>query len=903
MKIISVALTNVKSYDKEAPVISFQQGVNAIIGENGSGKSTLCEAIGFALFDYLHPYSQADFVREGEKSGKVMVTFESDIDGKRYRVERGVNQSRYEVIALETGSKVELNGKEEVISWLKEQLGVPEMMNIQTLWKSSLGVPQGKFTNDFAETPSIRAELFNPLLEVDVYRNLWRDMKGVIDVLYQQHTYFNEQITRLETSVEGLPDLKKQSTTLKKQIKQTEQQVSKLSKKITENQKKKQQYDHLKESIQTLSQSLELHQEKQKDLKTQLKQANEQLKEITKAETLINKHKTGYQQYQKYSTQLDELYQKNKQKKKLESKAVDLEKTEASLIQRHSQYEKDVTVAKESKKRLEQLKPQVEKQKQLENKLDEIKQHEKILKEINQQQEQINQKISSLRKKYQKIKKQIDSIQQLKPVAENLPTLQKQKENLLQKQSILSHQQDEQQKAISLLSQYEQPKCPTCTRPLKEEQKKKIIQEKNNEITKCKQTQEEINKKLDDISKKLKKATEAQQQLKRLTDLKQMSSSLQEEATEQKEKKKTMDEQTKNLSKKIRKKKQIKDELSQLHNPESAYQQATVRYEDHQGKEVKLKSVKQQLQEIKEKQNDLLKKLKKYHDLQQNIDTLQTKQKQVKASYETVLRYKDTAQKKTQQEKQVNTLTSKLTTVSKTIEQKQDQLKKKQKQFDTQAYQHLEKTLEQQKQQQIQQQTQITEWDKQKNNLDTQLKEKNKQKDQLNQTKKEQQNLKKDIEFAQFLRETYKQTRPLITEILVEAISREADRMYRQLRGAPSEELSWTKDYEIIITEHENKRSFHKLSGGEQMCAALSVRLAILKLLSNMDIVFLDEPTMNLDEHKKDNLVGQLRELSGFSQIFVISHDETFESMTEHIITLEKRKGATRLMQHFQGGF
>jgi exonuclease SbcC len=70
-----------------------------------------------------------------------------------------------------------------------------------------------------------------------------------------------------------------------------------------------------------------------------------------------------------------------------------------------------------------------------------------------------------------------------------------------------------------------------------------------------------------------------------------------------------------------------------------------------------------------------------------------------------------------------------------------------------------------------------------------------------------------------------------------------------------------------------------------------------------MDIVFLDEPTMNLDEEKKQNLVAQLRDLSGFSQIFVISHDETFESMTEHVITLEKRQGATQLMTHFQGGF
>ena len=903
MKIISVGLTNVKSYDKDAPMIFFQKGVNAIIGENGSGKSTLCEAIGFALFDYLHPYSQADFVREGEKTGKVMVTFESDIDGKQYRVERGVNLSRYEIISLESGSKLDLNGKEEVICWLKEQLGVPDMMNIQTLWKSSLGVPQGKFTNDFAETPSIRAELFNPLLEVDVYRNLWQNMKGVIDVLYQKQNHLTEQIARLETSVKGLADLKKQSTTLKKQIKQTKQKLSTLSKKITENQQKKQYYDQLKETIQTLSQSLKLHQEKQKDLKEQLKQSKQELLEISKAETLVKNHMSGYEQYQEYGGQLEDLYQKNKHKKKLENNIADLEKTEATLSQQYDQLKKEVNIAKENKKQIEQLKPQVEKQKQLENKLDEIKQQEKTLQEINQQQKQITQKISLLRKKYRKIQTTIDSIQQMKHLAEHIPQLQKQKEKLQQKQSILLHQQQEQQNAIKLLSQNEQSNCPTCTQPLKEEQKQNIIQQKNKEIKQYKQTHKKITEQLKDINRELEKATGAQQELKRITDLQQISTTIQEEAEEQKQKKKTLDEQKKNLTKTIQQKKDIKDALNKLQDPKSIYHQAEVRYEDHQGKEPKLRSVKEQLQENKKQQNHLIKQLKKHQDLQQNIDILQTKQKKVKASYEIVLRNKDRAKKKKMQEKQVKALTSKFSNVHKTLEEKKDELKKKQQQFDPKKHQQLEQILDHQKKQQIQQQTQINEWQKQKKNYDNQIIEKNKEKDELNQTKKEQKNLKKDIEFAQFLRETYKHTRPLITEILVEAISREADRMYRQLRGAPSEELSWTKDYEIIITEHENKRSFHKLSGGEQMCAALSVRLAILKLLSDMDIVFLDEPTMNLDEHKKDNLVHQLRELSGFSQIFVISHDETFESMTEHIITLEKVKGSTRLMQHFQGGF
>jgi len=80
------------------------------------------------------------------------------------------------------------------------------------------------------------------------------------------------------------------------------------------------------------------------------------------------------------------------------------------------------------------------------------------------------------------------------------------------------------------------------------------------------------------------------------------------------------------------------------------------------------------------------------------------------------------------------------------------------------------------------------------------------------------------------------------------------------------------------------------------MSAALAVRLAILQLLSDVDVVFLDEPTANLDEEKRRNLVDQLEELEGFEQLTVISHDDTFESVTEHAISLEKIDGATEVV-------
>ncbi|MFB6216252.1 MAG: AAA family ATPase, partial [Candidatus Aenigmatarchaeota archaeon] len=87
MKVTQVQLSDIKSYDDSLNEVEFTEGVNAIIGQNGAGKSTVQEAVGFALFDYLG-VSQGDYVRDGESSGSVRVTFISNLDGEEYTVER-----------------------------------------------------------------------------------------------------------------------------------------------------------------------------------------------------------------------------------------------------------------------------------------------------------------------------------------------------------------------------------------------------------------------------------------------------------------------------------------------------------------------------------------------------------------------------------------------------------------------------------------------------------------------------------------------------------------------------------------------------------------------------------------------------------------------------------------------
>ena len=72
------------------------------------------------------------------------------------------------------------------------------------------------------------------------------------------------------------------------------------------------------------------------------------------------------------------------------------------------------------------------------------------------------------------------------------------------------------------------------------------------------------------------------------------------------------------------------------------------------------------------------------------------------------------------------------------------------------------------------------------------------------------------------------------------------------------------------------------------MLAALSVRLAVLRLLTTIKFAFFDEPTMNLDEGKRVNLADQIQKLHDLNQLFIISHDDTFQAASDHIIHFEK---------------
>jgi exonuclease SbcC len=145
----------------------------------------------------------------------------------------------------------------------------------------------------------------------------------------------------------------------------------------------------------------------------------------------------------------------------------------------------------------------------------------------------------------------------------------------------------------------------------------------------------------------------------------------------------------------------------------------------------------------------------------------------------------------------------------------------------------------------------------------------------------------------QQFRDIIKEAGPSIMRALLRKISAEANRIFGEIIGDRSAQLSWESDYEVVLRRDGKERTFAQLSGGEQMSAALAVRLALLRSLTRLDIAFFDEPTQNMDGERRGNLAEQIRRVRGFEQLIVISHDDTFEQGLDNVVHLEKRGGET----------
>ena len=302
MLISKVELENIKNYEEAS--FEFEAGVTAISGPNGAGKTTIIEAIAWTLFDQL-PYKKEDFLRRGAKKGIARVTFVSTIDGREYTVHRDTSTGYYIYDPITKLRLVEQ--KQQVAGWLKQHLGVDPTTDLKTLFTSTIGVPQGMFTVDFAEQPARRKVSFDRVLRVDEYHRSSDDLRAIIKLIETRDADLRERIARIEGEVAKLDELFAERARFEATAAQTKAELAAAQSQRDRARLELERLDTLRQSIERLTADVA-------GLKPQVEQLTRRATEVElearrsrEARAIVEAAAAGYEAYNVAYLRLQEL--------------------------------------------------------------------------------------------------------------------------------------------------------------------------------------------------------------------------------------------------------------------------------------------------------------------------------------------------------------------------------------------------------------------------------------------------------------------------------------------------------------------------------------------------------------------------------------------------------------------
>jgi exonuclease SbcC len=108
-------------------------------------------------------------------------------------------------------------------------------------------------------------------------------------------------------------------------------------------------------------------------------------------------------------------------------------------------------------------------------------------------------------------------------------------------------------------------------------------------------------------------------------------------------------------------------------------------------------------------------------------------------------------------------------------------------------------------------------------------------------------------------------------------------------------DISLSEDYDVTLHGPGGPSTGLMMSGGERIAAALALRLGIARTLagSSAETVMLDEPTIFLDEQRRQDLIEVLRKMSVMPQMIVVTHDPAMEDAADSVTVIKKEKGVS----------
>ena len=105
-------------------------------------------------------------------------------------------------------------------------------------------------------------------------------------------------------------------------------------------------------------------------------------------------------------------------------------------------------------------------------------------------------------------------------------------------------------------------------------------------------------------------------------------------------------------------------------------------------------------------------------------------------------------------------------------------------------------------------------------------------------------------------------------------------------------------DFKVSLFKENKEIDIDMLSGGEKIAIALSLRLGITQTVAkgNIDCIFLDEPTIHLDEVRIEELNNLLINMNIIPQMIIVTHNQKLENLGDDLIRIKKYNGVSKVI-------
>ncbi len=951
MIINKIILENIKSYKYEE--IDFSEGINCILGLNGSGKSTIIESIGIGLFNFVKSSTISSVLRYNETKGSIEIIFTAN-DERMYKVVRTIRPKANTVKIYDYEKNIELyNNVNDVYSFIRNVLKIKKTRDFNRLFEQVLAVPQGQYVNSFLEKPSTRKETFDRLFDLHIYKEISDKVKGLNDEIQKEKiAKVKEEIKLIEGQIINFDEETQKGKKIELQLLELNEKQTRLDNEFNTNLIFKRKLEELKFNLENAKNSKIINETKLSSYLSEKSRVTELLNSSLRSKVIVEENLSKYMEYENNIEIIRELEIKIKRNQKLEEEnqiiIKNIELIEKDLDNIYSNKQDKEKILDQYKKQLEEIfndtylqkfkleenqkkyeldKKEFEKNLEDNNKIisllnekikdiqmyqerlidtdyllidngtNDVNQLEKIDLELKQV-DGIIEQINELKKELNKVENQRQiNFNNSKSTQNGLCPFLNQKCKNINEESLNSHFEDlindNDIRITQLVNEIDFLDKKTFNR-------KHLIEEKNNIQNKINLYQNDLDRRNKIINQFKSKYLELMDEGLTINDnIKNILTDLE-----------TKLNQKNNLALELNSK---KDYLIKLRTEnDSQIFQINLKEKNAKDLQLKIKDLEKEIDELTLKIN-LLKRTKEEtikskkvieEKLSSNNKDKESLEK-LKTANQSLIQYRDLYTVNFEKSKEVdkyeksaqefNKITSELEIK---IEELKNQIDVLNAEYSIEKYnetlkihENLIKNISENKAIMEEKNKQLKEI-KEKIEFMLILKEELK----VNQNKLD--SYQNSVKFLSYMRDIYNRLPQELSKRYREYVAYMATNSYRAI----SNELVHIEiqdDYGISLIDDKNPKNIKtidQLSGGEQMSVALSVRFAMLKQLSGLDIYFLDEPTINLDFQRRTNIADVVLEISQeLSQMFVISHDDTFDDITERVIKIEKEENISRV--------